>query len=98
MGEKRDAYLAELKTKLDEWNAQIDQLEAKAKHVVADSRATYQGQIDGLRAQRSKLEKSIAALRTASGGAWDDVKSGVENARLDLDAALKSALARLKSQ
>ena len=29
--EKKDAYVAKLKTKIDKWSADIDKLEAKAK-------------------------------------------------------------------
>ncbi len=38
MGEKRDAYVQKLKGKLDEWNTEIDKLQAKSEQIKADAK------------------------------------------------------------
>ncbi len=96
MGEKRDAYLAKLKTRLDEWNADINKLEAKASQLNEESKAQYRIQIENLRTKRTELEQKISDLRKASEEAWTDVKGGVEGARKALDEAIQSARTRFK--
>ena len=46
---ERDAYVEKMKAKLDEWNAEIDRLEAKARGAEADARLRYNKQIESLR-------------------------------------------------
>jgi len=96
MGEKREAYLAKLKAKLDEWNSEIDKLEAKVGQLNAESRAEYRNQIENLRTKRSEVDQKINDLRKTGEVAWSDLKGGVESARKAMDEALKSAVARFK--
>ena len=41
MTEKRDAYVQKLKAKMDEWNAEIDKLAAKADQADAETKIKY---------------------------------------------------------
>ena len=97
MTETREAYVQKLKAKIDEWNAEIDKLAAKAEQVDADSKIEYQKQIDGLQAKRDELERKISDIREAGEGAWEDMKAGVESAWEALDEAFKSMSERFKS-
>jgi peptidoglycan hydrolase CwlO-like protein len=55
----KDAYVQKLHAKLDEWNAEIDKLKAKADKAEADSRVEYQKQIENLKQKREKAQKSL---------------------------------------
>jgi hypothetical protein len=94
MAEKRDAYVQKLKAKLDEWNAEIDRLAAKAGQAEAESKIEYHQQLEDLRAKRRDLEAQIAAVQQAGEGAWQDLKQGIENSW----EILKTSLARAKSE
>lgn len=96
MTEKRDAYVQKLKAKMDEWNAEIDKIEAKADQAEAESKIEYEKQLEDMRAKRRNLEDKMAELQQAGDGAWEDLKTGIENARNSLDSALKSAASRFK--
>jgi len=56
MMDKRDAYVQKLKAKLNEWNAEIDVLAAKADQAGADAKIAYHKRLEDLRAKRTELE------------------------------------------
>lgn len=45
---EKDAYVEKMKAKLDEWNAEIDKLQAKAKQAEADAEIQYNDEISAL--------------------------------------------------
>ncbi len=79
MTEQRDAYIQKLKAKLDEWNAEISILAAKAEQAGAEAKIEYHRQLDDLRAKRRELEGKISELQEAGESAWEDLKQGLEN-------------------
>ena len=91
---ERDAYVQKLKAKLDEWNAEIDMLAAKADQAEADAKIEYYRRLEDLRAKRSELEGKIAELQQAGEGAWEDLKEGLENSW----EILKTSFSRAKSE
>lgn len=97
MSEKRDAYVEKLKAKLDEWNADIDVLQARADQAKTDAQLRYRRQIEGLRAKSKDAEAKISELRVAGGDAWEDLKAGANIAWTALGEAVTSAKARFKS-
>jgi hypothetical protein len=55
----RDAYVRKLKAKLDEWNAEIDKLQAKAELAEAEAKIEYEKQLADLRAKQPDPFDSI---------------------------------------
>ena len=45
----RDKFVAKMKHQLDEWNAEIDSLEAKTHQAKEDARANISGADEGMR-------------------------------------------------
>jgi len=93
---QKDQYIQKLHAKLDEWNAEIDKLKAKADQVETESRMEYQNQIKNLQEKRGKAEKKITELQNAGEGAWEDLKAGAQLAWDAMEDALKSARSRFK--
>ena len=54
----RDEYVAKMQAKLDEWNAQIDELEAKARRAKAQAAQKHQERIAELNARETKPRRS----------------------------------------
>jgi len=79
MPEKKDVYVQKLKAKIDEWNAEIDKLSAKADQSQADLKLRYLEQIQGLKEERNKIEAKLEALQEAGESAWDELKEGLED-------------------
>ncbi|MGY6275468.1 sll1863 family stress response protein [Methylomonas sp. MgM2] len=90
----RDQYVAKMKAKLDEWNADIDRLEAKTKNTAADARIGLQKEIQAIKAQRGELVSKLEEVENASEEAWEDIKTGAESAWRSFSNAVKSAADR----
>lgn len=88
---QRDAYERKLAAQLDELNAEIDRLKARAAKAEADSEIDYQRQIDDLKAHREQARQKFHELRDASEDAWEEVRQGAERAWQDLSDAVRSA-------
>lgn len=78
---KRDEYIAKLKLQLDELDAKMDKIEAKAKDAKEDVREKYQEEMAKLRTQ-SKLAKSkMAELKAAGEDKWEALVAETEKVR-----------------
>jgi predicted nucleic acid-binding Zn-ribbon protein len=76
----RDTYVKKLKAQLDQWNADISKLEAKAKKPLAEAKETYETQLRGLRQRRDMLHQQMLAIQKASELAWDHLREGTDKA------------------
>ena len=96
MSESRDVFVKKMKAKLDEWNAEIDKLEAQSRQSEADFQEDLQKRIEGLKEQRQAAREKLDKLQSAGGSAWQDLKAGVEEAASALGQALDSARTRFQ--
>lgn len=93
MSTKED-FVRKMHAKLDQWNAEIDVLAAKADAAEASARAEYHKQIEALRSKRDYARSKLGELESAGEGAWQDLKAGVELAWESVSEAVRSATAR----
>jgi len=91
MSTKRDAYVEKLKARLDEWNADIDKLAAKAAQAEAEAKIEYQNKLDKLRAKRDDVKDKLLTVQQAGDGAWEGLKEGLENSWEILKMSLNKA-------
>ncbi|WP_419764657.1 MAG: hypothetical protein ACNI28_12820 [Arcobacter sp.] len=95
MGMKKE-YEQKLQTQLDEWNAEIDKLKARAEGEKADTKLAYYEEIDKLKAMQASANKKLSELKNSSDDAWEDLKAGIDSAWISFGDALKSAGSRFK--
>ena len=76
----KEAYVEKLKAQLDEWSADIDKLEAKAKNAEADLRIKYDQELQQLKAKKQEAKVKLAELIDSSEEAWQELKIGGEQA------------------
>lgn len=93
---KRQAYEEKFKAQLDELNAKIDILKAKAKQAEASLKGDYYETVEDLLKKRSEAQSKLKDLREAGDGAWEDMKQGVEESWSSFTAAVKSAASRFQ--
>ena len=93
---KRDEYVRALQEKLEEWNAEIDKLTAKATELTADFQNEHKVQIDLLKAKSESARHKIEEIQKAGDIAWEDMKSGAELAWSAMSEAIQSAKSRFK--
>ncbi len=94
----RDEYLEKFKAKLEEWNADIDKLEAKARAAQADMQADYREQLEALRRTRDDALKESDKVQNAAVDAWDAMVQGSEKAWQAWTDAFENARSKLKSK
>jgi chromosome segregation ATPase len=90
---ERDAYLQKLKGQLDEWNADIDKLEARAAQASGEAKLKMEQQMTSLRQQRAEAKARLTEVQGATDDAWEQLKKGLDDAW----ASLKDGLDRAKS-
>jgi len=90
----KEAYEKKLQAKLDEWNAEIDKLKAKADSAEADVQLEYYKQIEELRSMQDAARKKLVELKAAGDDAWEDLKAGTDSAWDSLSRSIKSAVSR----
>jgi predicted nucleic acid-binding Zn-ribbon protein len=91
---ERDAYIKKLEAQLEQWDADIDKLQAKAKKAGTDAQLGFKKQLSELRAKRKEAMEKMDEMRQASEGAWHDMKSGMEQAWSRFHDAFNKALKR----
>ena len=88
---KRDEYIEKFKAQLDEWNTEIDKLQARADKASADLKADYARQIESLERQRDEARKRFRELESASEHAWEDFRDRAEKAWKDFEDGVRKA-------
>jgi hypothetical protein len=94
MSEKQ-AYRQKIDAKMEEWNAEIDRLEARADRAGADVQLEYYEQIKRLRALQEEARGKLKELEAAGDDAWEDFRDGVDVAANAVERAVDVAAARL---
>jgi hypothetical protein len=87
----RHEYIEKFKNKLDEWDTDIDELEAGAKRAKADMKNELDDQIIILRLKRDIARLKLSEIMEASEEAWEDVKQGAEEAWTEVRHAMEKA-------
>ena len=96
MNEKRKAYEEKIDAQLNEWNAQIDLLKAKADKAKAETKIKYYNAIEALQHKQSEAKTKLHELKTAGDGAWADLKTGAERVWDETKSAFNDAISKFK--
>lgn len=92
----RDEYVRKMQAKLEEWNADIDLLAAKASEASAELRSEYREQITALKAKQAAARQKLEEVQKSGESAWHDLKAGAELAWTAIGEAVDSAKTRFK--
>ena len=93
---KRDDYVKNLKSQLDQWNAEVAKWEAQAKAAQASLRAEYEKQLAAFRAQRDQAIEQLHKVQAASGDAWMELAQGADKAWALMSEAFDKARSQFK--
>lgn len=77
----RDEYIAKMKLQLDELDAKMDKLEAKATEAKEDARAKYREEIAKLRQQSTLAKGKLEELKASGEDKWEAVVTEMEKIR-----------------
>jgi hypothetical protein len=90
----QDAYARKAEARLEELDAEIARIKAKAKGAKADAEIEYTEHLAELREKRDFAERTLTEFRAAGEDAADDIKEGIERAWNDLKSAVDRARQR----
>jgi ElaB/YqjD/DUF883 family membrane-anchored ribosome-binding protein len=91
---KRDAYIEKMKQQLDELNAKMSKLEAKAQDAKDDARAKYKEEMSKVSKQSKLAVAKFEELQLVGEGKWESMVTEMENVR----DAFKHSFNYFKSQ
>ena len=90
----KKAYEEKLQVQLDEFQAEIDRLKARADK--AEEPSWHKKQLEALQEKQAVAREKLGELRAAGDDAWEDLKEGVGTAWNSVGDALKSAAKQFK--
>ena len=93
MSEKA-AYRQKIEASLEECNAEIDKLEARADRAGADMQLQYYEELKKLRALQEEARHKLEELEEAGDDAWEGFKNDLDNAIDAIERAVNTAGAR----
>jgi hypothetical protein len=96
MNDKRKAYEEKLAAQLDEWNAQIALLKAKADKSRIEAKLQYYETIEALQVKQDAAKIKLHELKTAGDEAWEELKTGAEKAWAEVKTAVHEAASKFK--
>ena len=85
---KQDNFIAKMRSRLDEWNAELHELETRAGSVEAYARDKYRHALEELREKRVAAEIKLEEIRHAGEETWEEVRDDAENTWTAFKAAL----------
>lgn len=93
--EKQD-YIKQIQNALDDVSKNIDQLKDKAQTATGDARAKIESTIATLKTQQEAASKKLQEVRSSTGAAWGEMKTGMGKAVDDLRKAYDDASKHFK--
>jgi hypothetical protein len=92
----KDEYCATMETEIKNWDAEVDNLNAKGKQMSADAQVGYDTQLKAMRADRDLAYSKLQELRTSHESAWQHMQSGMDAAWTSMKNALDKAASQFK--
>lgn len=94
--EKRNEYIEKLERNLNEYNAKLVEMKAKASAIQGDLKAEYLSQVEHLEKKRDDLKVKYGQLKESSEHAWDDIKVGTQKTWSILEDSFEKVVSRFK--
>lgn len=91
---KRDEYITKMKAQLDEWNEDIDTLEARLSEASASTREKLAPYLTEAREKRDAVTKKLRELKESGESSWESMQADVEH----VWKAFKQSVNYFKSQ
>lgn len=89
---KKEAYQEKVEAELEELEARINLLIAKAKNAGADTRIKAKNQVSLLKEKYENVSEEISGLQSKSKDAWKEVTNGIDEALDDLKGSVDEAI------
>lgn len=92
----KESFAHAVEEELDDWNAAIERLQARAAVKAASARDQAEISVAELRQARNRAAERLADARSSTGEAWEEQRKRVTAALDDLEQKAREASARFK--
>lgn len=92
----KELYRQKKQAELDEWQAKVDQLKAKASGASADAQLEMNKQIEALESKIEEGQAKLAEIAETSDDAWESFKERFESAWDSVKSAFSEAASKIK--
>lgn len=92
----QDAYREKMAAQIEEQEAKLAQLKARAKQAVADGKIALGGEIEAAEAKLTVARARLKELSEAGNDAWETFKDGCDEAWHSFSAACRRAVDKFK--
>lgn len=92
--DNKDKYVEKLKVKLDEWNAELNRLEAKAREAGTEARSRYEKELNSLREYYNEARQRYLSVQKATKDTWETLRQDAEEASRKLKESIDSYRSR----
>ena len=92
----REEYIEQLKEKLDEWNAKLDELKLQAKLGEMENREKLELEFENYQARRDEVRAKLEKMRASGEDAFQDLRQGAEQAFEALKESFHNARSHFK--
>ncbi len=92
-----DEYADKMAATLKQWSTQLGELQAKAHDTGTEQKARFTAVVNALQLQQTAYQEQMAKVRTASGAAFADLRSGSERMAEEFGKAYTQAAGRFVS-
>ena len=89
-------YKQKMQAQLDEWEADVDMLKAKASKASSNAQLEWNQEINILKGKIEHGKTKLAKVADASEDSWESIKEGVDSAWDALSVAVSDAKAKFK--
>jgi hypothetical protein len=93
---EKELYQQRKRAQLDQWEAEVDKLKAKASVASADAQLKLNEGIEALEGKIEQGKAKLAEIADASDDAWESAKEGVDSTWDALKSAFSDAAAKYK--
>ena len=96
--EQKQKYREEIRTQLDEFDNQLDELRPLAENARESAKIKLNKQLEMLKQKREVAEQRLEKLRSSQDEGWAKVKDRLDKAMADLQKSYEGAMAEFNDQ
>ena len=97
MENKMEIYKEKAQARYDRFNAKIDEFVARFNETKADAKLEMKNQFEDLTNQRRTVADKLDRMRNAGEDAWQEMRSGVDDALDDLERTYQKTTQKLEN-
>jgi hypothetical protein len=94
---EKELYQQKKQAQLDEWQAEVDKLKAKAAEASADTQLEMKKDIEFLESKIDEGKNRLTEVADASEDAWKSMKDGMDSAWDSIKTSFSDAAAKIRN-